>query len=373
MFAMPAVSARDPSTNGFHLTTSYVLGEDGSELTQQDGSGNWQRTNVYVAGKLLATYDTSGLHFHLTDPLGTRRMQVSGNLNTIGVPDTDIQSLPYGDALYAYPDPYAPPTADDATPLHFTGKERDSESGNDYFGARYYASSMGRFLTPDWAAKLTGSDPVPYAKLDNPQSLNLYTYGLNNPLRNVDKDGHCDSSATATANTQCQNVSNLHVSNAMQQQIKREEGLPGTKGAPAPKVYKDGAGNLTVGWGHKVTAADHLKLGDTIKTDQAQKLFDSDLSSKESTVRDVLTNNGGHQFSQGEFNALVDLTYNGGPGMLTSGTSPSLMGAMNAGDYNGMSQQLRYTKDSAGNVEPGLVTRSVIREVIFLGADLGSQ
>ena len=31
----------------------------------------------------------------------------------------------------------------------FTGKERDSESGNDYFGARYYGSSMGRFMSPD--------------------------------------------------------------------------------------------------------------------------------------------------------------------------------------------------------------------------------
>jgi RHS repeat-associated protein len=31
----------------------------------------------------------------------------------------------------------------------FTGKERDSESGNDYFGARYFGSNMGRFLSPD--------------------------------------------------------------------------------------------------------------------------------------------------------------------------------------------------------------------------------
>jgi RHS repeat-associated protein len=68
-----------------------------------------------------------------------------------------------------------------------TGKERDSESGNDYFGARYYASSMGRFMSPDWAAKVA---PVPYAKLDDPQSLNLYSYVLNNPLSRVDADGH---------------------------------------------------------------------------------------------------------------------------------------------------------------------------------------
>jgi RHS repeat-associated protein len=43
----------------------------------------------------------------------------------------------------------------------------------DYFGARYFASNMGRWMSPDWAAK---AEPVPYAKLDNPQSLNLYQY-----------------------------------------------------------------------------------------------------------------------------------------------------------------------------------------------------
>src|ERR1035437_4124747 len=68
-----------------------------------------------------------------------------------------------------------------------TGKERDTESGNDYFGARYYSSAMGRFMSPDWSAK---EEPVPYAKLDNPQSLNLYAYVLNNPLDKTDPDGH---------------------------------------------------------------------------------------------------------------------------------------------------------------------------------------
>ena len=71
--------------------------------------------------------------------------------------------------------------------LHFTGKERDPESGNDYFGARYYASTMGRFMSPDWSAK---EEPVPYATMNDPQSLNLYAYVRNNPLRGVDPDGH---------------------------------------------------------------------------------------------------------------------------------------------------------------------------------------
>jgi RHS repeat-associated protein len=68
-----------------------------------------------------------------------------------------------------------------------TGKERDAESGNDYFEARYYSSSAGRFMSPDWSAK---EEPVPYAVLGDPQSLNLYAYVRNNPLIRADLDGH---------------------------------------------------------------------------------------------------------------------------------------------------------------------------------------
>jgi RHS repeat-associated protein/prepilin-type processing-associated H-X9-DG protein len=74
-----------------------------------------------------------------------------------------------------------------ASVYHFTGKERDAESGLDYFGARYYASSMGRFMSPDWSAD---TDPIPYADITNPQTLNLYSYAGNNPLSNTDADGH---------------------------------------------------------------------------------------------------------------------------------------------------------------------------------------
>src|SRR5580698_10548013 len=69
----------------------------------------------------------------------------------------------------------------------YTGKERDTESGLDYFGARYYSSNMGRWMSPDWADK---PEAVPYSSLDNPQSLNLYGYVYNNPLSRADADGH---------------------------------------------------------------------------------------------------------------------------------------------------------------------------------------
>ena len=82
----------------------------------------------------------------------------------------------------------------------FTGKERDAESQLDYFGARYYASTMGRFMSPDWSAK---AEPVPYAKLENPQSLNLYAYVGNNPLSRSDPTGHADIAAECKGQSTC--------------------------------------------------------------------------------------------------------------------------------------------------------------------------
>ena len=40
----------------------------------------------------------------------------------------------------------------DSNHYKFTGKERDAETGLDYFGARHYSNGLGRFITPDWAA-----------------------------------------------------------------------------------------------------------------------------------------------------------------------------------------------------------------------------
>jgi RHS repeat-associated protein len=66
--------------------------------------------------------------------------------------------------MYDSPAPCAP------LRYKFTGKERDTESGLDNFGARYNACTMGRFMSAD---PLGGS-------LANPQSLNKQTYVLNN-------------------------------------------------------------------------------------------------------------------------------------------------------------------------------------------------
>jgi RHS repeat-associated protein len=76
----------------------------------------------------------------------------------------------------------------------FTGKERDAETGLDYFGARYYGSRIGRFTTVDPSLDQK-------AAFVNPQKWNRYAYGLNNPLRYVDPDGRDVSVALSFTGT----------------------------------------------------------------------------------------------------------------------------------------------------------------------------
>jgi RHS repeat-associated protein len=77
----------------------------------------------------------------------------------------------------------------DAVSRKFTGKERDSESGLDNFGARYNSSSVGRFMSPDPIQHPRQSNWSMDAFLATPQRWNQYTYALNNPLLYVDRDG----------------------------------------------------------------------------------------------------------------------------------------------------------------------------------------
>ena len=165
------------ATNGFKATTSWALGMGGEQVTEYAISGSagsyastWAHTNAFASGSLLATYHDADTYFALNDWLGNKRVEISAG----GLSST-YRSLPFGNGLTSTGG------ATDATEHHFTGKERDAESGNDYFGARCYNSNMGRWMSPD--------QPFADQHPSNPQSWNLYSYTRNNPLRFVDQDG----------------------------------------------------------------------------------------------------------------------------------------------------------------------------------------
>jgi RHS repeat-associated protein len=71
----------------------------------------------------------------------------------------------------------------DTASERFTGKERDSESGLDYFGARYYGSALGRWSSPDLVNVTDERALCPGT------TLNKYVYGGDNPLKFIDPDG----------------------------------------------------------------------------------------------------------------------------------------------------------------------------------------
>jgi RHS repeat-associated protein len=154
-----------PSTEYF-----YFSGQPVAELNPATGAF----TNyVYFDGNRVARRDgTAGpVSYYFSDHLKTTDIvtDAQGNIKT----DSDF--YPWGGELQFL-------ASDPNNHYKFTGKERDSETGLDYFGKRYFSSAMGRWTSPDPLM-------MKVDRLIDPQRLNLYAYVDNNPVTNRDPDG----------------------------------------------------------------------------------------------------------------------------------------------------------------------------------------
>jgi RHS repeat-associated protein len=148
--------------------TEFLYDPDHRLMTTVNSGYTLQDGNVYLGNRLLGDYTAGAANFYLrmTDQVGSLRGL--WGYGGAGI-SSCISTLPFGDGLTCQ-------NSGGDTDQPFTGKERDSESGLDYFGARYYGSSMGRFMSPD---PLGGH-------LEDPQTLNRYQYVQNNPLTLTD-------------------------------------------------------------------------------------------------------------------------------------------------------------------------------------------
>jgi RHS repeat-associated protein len=114
-----------------------------------------------------------------------------------------------------------------------SSKERDAESGLDFFGARYMSAAQGRFTSPDPVF-------ISAARLRDPQSLNLYSYVRNNPLSITDPTGLDFYQTCAHTNDNvdtCQQVQNGSAKVWVQ-------GTSDSNGFTANRIANDANGNL---------------------------------------------------------------------------------------------------------------------------------
>ncbi|HET9281579.1 MAG TPA: RHS repeat-associated core domain-containing protein, partial [Candidatus Angelobacter sp.] len=149
-------------------------------VAETDLAGTTKSEYIFFDGERVARRDgvngAGGVFYYISDHLKTASV-ITDSAGTI---KSESDYYPWGGELQI--------TANDSNHYKFTGKERDSETGLDYFGARYYSNGLGRWVSADWSATPV---PVPYADFGDPQSLNLYGYVRGLPTSRVDADGHC--------------------------------------------------------------------------------------------------------------------------------------------------------------------------------------
>ncbi len=164
----------------------YWYGAGGDILAETDLSGNTPNEYIFFGGKRIAMLPAGGNPiYYVEDMLGSSRV-ITTNTGAVCY-DADFD--PYG-GEHAY-------TNTCSQNYKFEGKERDTETGNDDFGARSYSSRFGRWLSADWSNVPV---PVPYANLTNPQTLNLYSMVADDPESFADLDGHTSTQIYQLAN-----------------------------------------------------------------------------------------------------------------------------------------------------------------------------
>jgi RHS repeat-associated protein len=143
-------------------------------VAETDLLGNLRSEYVFFDGERVARRDgpngAGGVFYYFADHPKTVAVITDGAGNI----KAESDYYPWGGELQFL--------NNDSNHYKFTGKERDAETGLDYFGARYYSSGQARWVS---------ADPVT-VKIDrmlDPQRLNLYAYARNNPTKYVDDDG----------------------------------------------------------------------------------------------------------------------------------------------------------------------------------------
>jgi RHS repeat-associated protein len=145
------------------VTTTFYVGNYFEKV------GGITRTYYYHGGKRVAMRENNALYWLLTDHLGSTSRLIAATSALTG----ELRYKAYGETRYAW-------GITNTTKYQFTGQREESVIGLYFYNARWYDAALGRFAQADTIVPSPG----------NPQSLNRYTYGSNNPVLYIDPSGH---------------------------------------------------------------------------------------------------------------------------------------------------------------------------------------
>jgi lysozyme len=343
---VPGVPCYHPIAGG----STYTFRDQQNRVVTEFYGPFASRDNIFLGNVLVASYVdkqptvTGNWQFHVSDHLGTLRLSVN---SSNGNPVESHKYWPYGDDVSGG----AP-----SQRLSFAAMERDTEANHYYDHARSHDFNLGRFISPD---PLTG-------KPRNPQSWNGYSYTPSNPINYTDplglmfdgiwmtfRQGQQDSSPPSEPlSTKGQEQQTLS-SNGLGF-IERHEGF-------SAKVYKDSAGNSTIGYGHLIKKGEDFSKG--ITKEKAGELLAQDAK----TAVDAVNANVTTTLSQSKFDAVVDFTYNVGGGNFGKST---LLKNINAGN-DVTKENFTDWNRAGGKVVEGLTTRRTDEFNLYSKGDYG--
>ncbi len=161
-----------------YYPSAYVTLRNGTQMTKHIFAGSHR-----VATVIAPAQDVPGngqTYWYHADHAGT----VQYTTDELGAVHEHAETLPFGESWVEEA------SAVDRTPYRFAGRERDSETGLTYVGARYYEAKTAQWLSADPALP----EYMLGGGVGNVLNLSLYAYAWNSPVSFADLDGRQASS-----------------------------------------------------------------------------------------------------------------------------------------------------------------------------------
>lgn len=315
--------------------TRFIYGISGELAAEYSGSsGNLLKEYVSGGGMMAVIDPSAGTRYTTTDHLGSPRVVTNSSGSVVSRHDY----MPFGVEIGSTTSGRSTSLGyggSDGVRDQFTGQQRDGETGLDYFNARYYASTQGRF---------TSADPLlASGNAHRPQTWNRYAYVSNNPLKMVDPTGMSQQHP-------CAELSSANLTG----------GGPFGGSLDSPREWIEVTENEVVESVTEESIHESAHAEALNEQDQQNAQFDP-VTAKCGDITISVTPEGNQAVEAGDrwgFPFTVKVSVKSGIGQIGDGTDPSIEGNLNNGGKAQVGQQaFEWSRHEFDN---GLITQGSI-------------